>query len=61
MSFNTYGQWQTISIPLSKVASKGVPGPNVWANFCMVIQPNTDGGWKIDHSLANFRIEPVKF
>lgn len=61
MSFNTYGRWQTISIPLSKVASKGVPEPGLWSNFCMVIQPNTPGGWKLDHSFANFRIEPAEF
>jgi len=61
VSFNTYGTWQTISIPLSRVASKGVPEPYSWANFCMVIQPNTDGGWNLDHSLANFRVEPVEF
>lgn len=61
ISFNTYGQWQTISIPLSKVATKGVPEPGSWANFCMVLQPNTDGGWKVDHSFANFRVEPAKF
>lgn len=61
VSFNTYGQWQTISIPLSLVTSKGVPEPGTWANFCMVLQPNTDGGWKVDHSFANFRIEPANF
>lgn len=61
ISFNTYGTWRTVSIPLSRVASKGVPAPGTWANFCMIIQPNTDGGWTIDHSIANFRIEPAKF
>lgn len=60
-SFNTYGQWQTISIPLSKVASKGTPEPGTWSNFCMVLQPNTAGGWKVDHSFANFRVEPANF
>lgn len=61
VSFNTYGQWQTISIPLSRVASKGVPEPGSWANFCMTMQPNTDGGWNVDHSFANFRVEPARF
>lgn len=61
ISFNTYGQWQTISIPLSLVASKGVPEPGSWSNFFMVMQPNTEGGWNIDHSFANFRVEPAKF
>lgn len=60
MSFNTYNQWQTISIPLSLVASKGVPEPGAWSNFCMVLQPNTDGGWEVDHSFANFRVEPAQ-
>ena len=61
VSFNTYGRWQTISIPLSRLTSKGLPEPGTWANFCMVLQPNTAGGWKVDHSFANFRIEPAEF
>lgn len=61
MSFNTYGRWQTVEIPLDRVASKGVPGPGEWSNFCLIFQPNTDGGWNIDHCFANFRIEPKKF
>lgn len=61
VSFNTYGQWQTVSIPLNLVATKGLPEPGTWANFCMVMQPNTAGGWKVDHSFANFRIEPAEF
>lgn len=61
VSFNTYGQWHTVSIPLALVMSKGVPEPGTWSNFFMVIQPNTEGGWNIDHSFANFRVEPVNF
>lgn len=61
LSFNTYGKWQTVSIPLSNVATKGVPAPGTWANFCMVLQPNTDGGWNVDHSFANFRVEPANY
>lgn len=61
VSFNTYGQWQTVSIPLDRVTTKGVPAPGDWSNFFMVMQPNTEGGWKVDHSFANFRIEPANF
>ena len=61
MSFNTYGEWKTISIPLDKVASNGVPAPGTWSNFVLVMQPNADGGWNVDHSFANFRIEPKDF
>lgn len=61
MSYNTYGEWKTISIPLDKVASNGVPAPGTWSNFVLVMQPNTDGGWNVDHSFANFRIEPKDF
>lgn len=61
VSFNTYGQWQTISIPLSLVTSKGTPEPGIWSNFCMTLQPNTEGGWNVDHSFANFRVEPINF
>ena len=60
-SFNTYGRWRTISIPLDVVASKGAPVPGEWSNFCLVMQPNTEGGWDIDHSFANFRVEPANF
>lgn len=61
VSFNTYGQWQTVSIPLSKVTTKGTPEPGTWANFCMTMQPNTEGGWNVDHSFANFRVEPARY
>ncbi|MDE6176482.1 MAG: hypothetical protein K2F71_02970, partial [Paramuribaculum sp.] len=62
VSFNTYGQWRTISIPLDRIlGDKEAPAPGSWGNFCMVIQPNTEGGWNLDHSLANFRIEPANY
>ncbi len=64
VSYNTYGEWRTISIPLDKVASKGLPDPNAespWCNFVMVLQPNSNGGWDVDHSFANFRVEPAEF
>lgn len=60
-SFNTYGRWQTVSIPLDRIATNGTVEPGTWSNFCMIMQPNTDGGWNIDHSFANFRIEPANF
>ena len=61
ISFNTYGQWRTISIPLDKVANAGVVVGNTWSNFVFTMQPNSDGGWNVDHSFANFRIEPKDF
>lgn len=61
VSFNTYGEWRTVSIPLDKVSSKGLPEPNTWCNFVMVMQPNTSGGWDVNHSFANFRVEPAEF
>lgn len=65
VSFNTYGKWQTISIPLTNVAGvkpeNPIPAPGTWGNFCMVMQPNSDGGWTVDHSFANFRIEPANY
>lgn len=61
VSFNTYGQWQTVSIPLNLVTTKGCPEPGTWSNFCMTMQPNTEGGWNVDHSFANFRVEPAKY
>lgn len=62
VSFNTYGQWRTISIPLDRIlGDKEAPAPGSWGNFCMVFQPNTEGGWNLDHSFANFRIEPANY
>lgn len=61
MSFNTYGRWRTVTIPLDQVARKGTVEPGTWSNFQMVMQPNTEGGWSVDHCFANFRIEPANF
>lgn len=64
VSFNTYGEWRTVSIPLDKVSLKGLPDPfsdKPWCNFVMIMQPNSEGGWNLDHSFANFRVEPAEF
>lgn len=51
-SFNTYGQWQTITLDFALIA------PNLSSettDFNFIMQPNTT--WTVDHSFANFRIE----
>ncbi|HXK75939.1 MAG TPA: glycan-binding surface protein [Bacteroidaceae bacterium] len=54
VSFNTYGEWETVSIPLSTLCSSYTAG---WTNLFIILQPN--GDWNVDHSFANIRIEPI--
>ena len=57
VSFNTYGKWKTISIPLSSVATKGMT--TGWIAFSFVLQPNST--WTVQHNFADFRIEKIKY
>src|SRR5574344_134378 len=58
-SFNTYGKWVTISLPLISVANKGVAAKDSWSNINIVMQPTT--AWKVDHAFANFRVQKKNF
>lgn len=57
ISFNTYGKWQTIEIPLSNVATAGLS--TGWTNFYFILQPSAD--WSLEHNFTNFRIEKKSF
>lgn len=52
-SFNTYGEWATVRLELTSVATNGLSAG--WTNFFWIMQPNSD--WTVDHSFANIRIE----
>lgn len=52
-SFNTYGNWCTVRLELSEVATNGINAG--WNNLFWIMQPNSD--WNTDHSFANIRIE----
>ncbi|MBP1617366.1 MAG: hypothetical protein H6Q14_1193 [Bacteroidetes bacterium] len=56
-SYNTYGKWKTIQIPLTSVANAGLSLG--WTNFYFILQPNSD--WSVQHNFANFRIEKKTF
>jgi hypothetical protein len=56
-SYNTYGQWKTIEIPLTSVATGGMA--TGWVNFYFILQPNS--AWSVEHNFANFRIEKKTF
>ncbi len=56
-SFNTYGKWKTISIPLKSVATGGMT--TGWLSFFLILQPNS--AWNVEHNFANYRIEKKTF
>lgn len=53
VTFSTYGNWRTVSIPLEDIATNGLNAG--WTNLFIILQPNSE--WVVDHSFANFRIE----
>ena len=52
-SFNTYGNWCTVRLNLSDVATNGLNAG--WNNLFWIMQPTAE--WNVDHSFANIRIE----
>lgn len=60
---NTYGNWVTVSLPLTDVLQGGsLPTePDQWMALEMVLQPNTADAWNVDHSFGQFRIEPKTY
>ncbi|MDD4819386.1 MAG: glycan-binding surface protein [Flavobacteriales bacterium] len=51
VSFNTYGRWQTIKIPLEEIGGNLSAGSN---GMFFIFQPSD--AWSVDHSFANHRI-----
>lgn len=50
---NTFGRWQTVSLPLSAMASKGIVTPGTWMTMRIIFQPHA--AYEADFQLANFR------
>lgn len=51
-SFNTYGEWRTVTLDFGTAAPKQT---SVTTDFNFIMQPNS--AWTVDHSFANFRVE----
>lgn len=54
LGINTRGQWQTVSLPLAPMATKGISEPGKWQTLRIIFQPHAD--YDADFRLANFRI-----
>ena len=50
---NTFGRWQTVSLPLSPMATKGIVAPGTWMTMRIIFQPHA--AYEADFQLANFR------
>lgn len=55
LGLNTAGQWHTITMPLSPMASEGISAPGTWQTLRIVLQPHAN--YTADFRLANLRIE----
>jgi hypothetical protein len=60
---NTNGKWITIRMPLSELVEglEAMPKVGDWVSLEFGTQPNTADDWVIDHSFAQFRIEPKEY
>ena len=54
LGINTRGQWQTVTLPLAPMATKGISEPDKWQTLRIIFQPHAD--YDADFRLANFRI-----
>lgn len=54
LGINTFGQWQTVSLPLASMATKGISEPDKWQTLRIIFQPHA--AYDADFRLANFRI-----
>ena len=52
---NTHGQWQTVALPLTPMATAGMSDPGVWQSLRIIFQPSA--AYQADFRLGNFRIE----
>jgi hypothetical protein len=51
---NTFGEWQTVTLPLAAMATKGISAPNSWQTLRIVLQPKA--AYVADFRIGNFRI-----
>ena len=54
LGINTFGQWQTVTLPLAPMATKGISAPNTWQTLRIIFQPHAN--YEADFRLANLRI-----
>ena len=54
LGINTFGQWQTVCLPLAPMATKGISEPDKWQTLRIIFQPHA--AYDADFRLANFRI-----
>lgn len=54
LGINTFGQWQTVTLPLGPMATKGISVPNTWQTLRIIFQPHAN--YDADFRLANFRL-----
>lgn len=54
LGINTRGQWQTVTLPLAPMATKGISLPGKWQTLRIIFQPHAD--YDADFRLANLRI-----
>ena len=54
LGINTRGQWQTVTLPLAPMATKGISEPGKWQTLRIIFQPHAD--YDADFRLANLRI-----
>ena len=52
---NTNGDWQTVTLPVSGMATKGISRPGSWQTLRIVLQPQV--AMDMDFRMGNFRIE----
>lgn len=59
---NTYGQWITVSIPLTEALGGAImPDEGGWLSTEFVLQPCSNDSWTVDHCFGQFRIEPKNY
>ncbi len=51
---NTFGDWQTVTLPLSPMATKGISTANSWQTLRIVLQPKA--AFVADFRIGNIRI-----
>lgn len=52
---DTKGDWQTVTLPIAGMATKGISRPGTWQTLRIIFQPSV--AMDVDFRLGNFRIE----
>jgi hypothetical protein len=51
---NTFGDWQTVSLPLAGMATNGISDANTWQTLRLILQPSA--AYNADFCIGNIRI-----